>query len=434
MGRVPLAIISHVLTPYRLHVHRRVAREMPEIELHSLFTHDQPDQPWDLEATADIRPVAFGKGHAAQGRAHPRHVPRDLAKARRIARYITTNGVRAVVMCGYSDACRVALMLWLRWRGIPVLLFNDGNIRSEKPGSWRRIVKALTVRPLMRCCSAFLPCGTLGAALMHRAGARSERIFFFPYEPEYALIARATRAQGLAELQAFGLPDQGRRRIVFCGRMIPEKRPGVALEAFAALAPSRPEWDLVLIGDGPLRADLQARVPPDLAARVAFTGFIGAQERIAAIERACDVLVLPSAYEPWGLVVNEAVAAGMAVVSSDAVGAAAELVKPGMNGEIVSACAEAPGGDPVDEPTRVPGIERPALTSTASSTPAYTRFGFGPEHTAWSAAFTRALGVCTAADRIDGLKAGSAPVLAEWRRRGDPVDGLRRALHAVGVL
>ena len=52
-----LAIINNSMTPYRLHVHNRIAREIPEIELWSLFTHDESNAPWKLAAPAHIRAV-----------------------------------------------------------------------------------------------------------------------------------------------------------------------------------------------------------------------------------------------------------------------------------------------------------------------------------------------------------------------------------------
>jgi len=97
------------------------------------------------------------------------------------------------------------------------------------------------------------------------------------------------------------------------------------------------------------------------------------------------VLVLPSDYEPWALVVVEAAAAGMALICSDVVGAAAELVKEGVNGFTF------PVGD--------------------------------------VGAMTQRLREVTAPQRIDQMKERSKEVLGEWRRKADPVEGLRRAVE-----
>jgi glycosyltransferase involved in cell wall biosynthesis len=102
------------------------------------------------------------------------------------------------------------------------------------------------------------------------------------------------------------------------------------------------------------------------------------------------VLVIPSHREAWAVVVNEAVAAGLAVVASSIVGAAVELVQDGVNGRIF------PSGDVT--------------------------------------ALTECLLDVTADDRTDTMKAASAAALQQWRRRADPVVGLRDALQHAGLL
>ena len=135
-------------------------------------------------------------------------------------------------------------------------------------------------------------------------------------------------------MQKHGL-TKGRRRLLFSGRLIPVKRPDLLVDAFVALAEQRPEWDLVILGDGDLKESLQKSVPSCLQDRIFWIPFQSEQQEVSAIYRACDLLVLPSNYEPWALVINEAVAAGLAVVATAVVAAAAELVVDGENGYLV---------------------------------------------------------------------------------------------------
>ena len=162
------------------------------------------------------------------------------------------------------------------------------------------------------------------------------------------------------------------------------------MNAFSAIAAERPTWDAVMLGTGDLLDPMKTRVPATLRERVTFTGFVDGQEKVAAIYRNCDLLVLPSDFEPWAVVINKAAAAGLAIVASDVVGAAAELVRDGVNGFTF------PRGD--------------------------------------LGALTRALLDVTDDTKIDAMKAASRSVLADWGRRGDPVEGLRRALVDAGVI
>jgi glycosyltransferase involved in cell wall biosynthesis len=122
--------------------------------------------------------------------------------------------------------------------------------------------------------------------------------------------------------------------ILFASKLTARKRCADLLRAFAGL-----DWDslvprplLVVAGDGPeaiaLR-ELAARL--GLAADVAFLGFQN-QTQLPALYWASDIFVLPSDSEPWGLVVNEAMSAGCAVIVADMVGAVFDLVRQGVNG------------------------------------------------------------------------------------------------------
>ena len=94
-----------------------------------------------------------------------------------------------------------------------------------------------------------------------------------------------------------------------------------------ARIPAERRPGLVYVGDGELRSELEHKASElGLSEQVFFLGFRN-QTELPAIYGACDVLVLPSDFEPWGLVVNEAMACGMAVIASDQVGAVPDLVE-----------------------------------------------------------------------------------------------------------
>lgn len=386
--RPGVAILTNVLTPYRVALHQRIVREMPEIRLHTVLTHDAADQPWSLDG-GDIGIVKFAAKGEGVNEARPvKHARKHLAKARRITEWARREGIRAILVSGYNDLTRLEVIRWAHGAGVPAFLVTDSNSRGDFAIGAKRAVKDAMIRWVIRRCAGLLPCGSLGAEYFTQRGADPARIFYFPYEPDYDLI-RGLPTSKIEEARAkLGL-DPARRRLVTCARLIGVKRIDLAIDGFAAIAAARPGWDLVIIGDGPLKGDLQARVPEALRGRVKWAGFIGDQSLISAVYRGSDVLLHVSDYEPWGLVINEAVAAGMAVVSTDVVGATAELVKDGDNGRVV------PAGD--------------------------------------LAALTAALRDVTDPARIDGYKAASPARLEDWKRRGDPVEGLRKALRSVGV-
>jgi glycosyltransferase involved in cell wall biosynthesis len=117
---------------------------------------------------------------------------------------------------------------------------------------------------------------------------------------------------------------------LLAGKLIALKRP---LSFISAIAEARNERIHGLVaGDGPLRTDAEA-LAAALNAHIRFTGFLN-QSEIAAAYRASDALVLPSARETWGMVVNEAMAFGLPCLVSQNVGAGPDLVTAGETGFI----------------------------------------------------------------------------------------------------
>jgi glycosyltransferase involved in cell wall biosynthesis len=388
--RPGIAIISNSHTPYRLHLHQRIAKEVPEIKLWSVYTHETSNAPWTFDgAQDDIGAVMFGKGENCDQQADPRRSLREWRRGGRIIRWMKQQRVRFVLMMGYNDAGRMRIIRWCHNNHIPCWLFGDSNILGDTAGGLKRVIKDRLVRRVVGWCDGVFSCGRLGAQYFARYGANEQRCFYFPYEPDYDLIHSLTTREVQETARHFSL-DPDRRRIVFSGRLVEVKRLDLLLDAFAAIAGQRPDWDLLVIGDGPLRQQLQARLTLELAHRVRWTGFLDHQASVSALYRMCDVLVLPSDFEPWALVINEAVAAGLAIVSSNVVGAAAELVQEGINGRLF------PPGD--------------------------------------LKALTECLLDVTDAANIDAMRSASANVLAEWRQRGDPVAGLRGALKLCGLI
>jgi len=108
------------------------------------------------------------------------------------------------------------------------------------------------------------------------------------------------------------------------------------IDAFCRVAENSPQIELVLVGGGPLGAALKKQVPETIRSRVHFAGFRPVAE-LPKFFAESDVFVLPSRHDGWGVVVNQAAAAGMPIIASDAVGAAADLVVESENGRLFPA-------------------------------------------------------------------------------------------------
>lgn len=116
------------------------------------------------------------------------------------------------------------------------------------------------------------------------------------------------------------------KRLLYVGRLSPEKGIETLIGAYSRYRATHADpWPLTVCGTGPLRAEIE-RIPG-----VDCRGFVQPKE-LPEVFRECDVMILPSLYEPWGVVVAEAMGAGLPVIATEASGAAIDLIRPYWNG------------------------------------------------------------------------------------------------------
>lgn len=386
-GAIPVALINNSVTPYRLHLHTRLAREMPDLQFWSLFTHDRSNSPWQFNAPPEIRPVFFGPGEQSLARNSFRLQRREWRKAGAILRWIDGHGIRGVILGGYNDIGRLRILCWCRRRKVPCFVFGDSNVHCDSTSGWKGWLKALLLPPLLRLAAGILYCGKLGEQYFRLYGVPTERLFRFPYEPDYTRIQNVRSEAIDAARRAYTLRAE-RRYLIYSGRLIAIKRVDLLLQAFLRIAPLRPDWDLIIAGAGDQLEPLHAMLPAQFAGRVIWTGFINEPDTLAALYSLAHALVLPSDYEPWGVVVTEA-AVRMPVIASAVVGAAADVIADGVNGRIFRA------GD-------VDALQECLLDVTDPST-------------------------------LSAMTAAAPAQFATWHSMSDPVRGLRAALDSVDL-
>ncbi|HEY2112808.1 MAG TPA: glycosyltransferase family 4 protein, partial [Dongiaceae bacterium] len=252
-----------------------------------------------------------------------------------LGRRLAGGGFDVLWVHGYARVFHQTAMLGAKARGLKILLRDEPTAISKPRGGAKRLVRRQLLGALSHLVDGVLAIGQLNRQYWIDQGFDPAKVYSMPYAVDnerFRTGAEAAAAGRSAFLTSLGLPAD-RPRILFSGKLTPIKAPDVLLEAFARIG--QPEASLCLLGDGPLRGQLEARARAlGIAQRVCFAGFRN-QRELPAFYDAADVFVLPSRQEPWGLVVNEAMNAGRAIVVSDKVGSGPDLVKPGENGAIV---------------------------------------------------------------------------------------------------
>lgn len=239
---------------------------------------------------------------------------------------------------GYNRWFHWLAMAWAKIRGLKVLVRDEATLISTSRSRLKALAKRLFFLALKNIGDGFLAIGTLNAAYYRSYGIASQKIFHVPYAVdngffrEKAVAASKEREQLRREL---GM-EPGRPIILFASKLSPVKHGADLLEAYLRMSPDpaqEPHPYLVFIGDGDQRPVLEARARTVNWHSIKFLGFKN-QTELPKYYDLCDVLVLPSVFEPWGLVINEVMNAGRAVVVSDQVGCGPDLVQPSVNGYV----------------------------------------------------------------------------------------------------
>jgi glycosyltransferase involved in cell wall biosynthesis len=230
-----------------------------------------------------------------------------------------------VMIAGWYSISLVRALLMCRRHGIPTLYRGDSNL-SSGPRGWQRAAWNLKTRFLLKQFDGFLSPGIRVDEYLTRHGAPRHRIFRVPHGVDNALFANAA-----AEHREHGARAAARARFgiapdafvpLFAGKMVERKQPLDLVRAAAALGSG---VTVVTAGSGPLDDGMRAEAQK-LGVDLKAIGFLN-QTELGNAYAIADCLVLPSdASETWGLVVNEALAAGLPAIVSDEVGCAPDLI------------------------------------------------------------------------------------------------------------
>lgn len=309
-----LAIVTPMLSPYRNPVFADLAGRASLDLLVLTFSEDQRGRHWDLDrlyADECFRCKRLGRDGGRFGIWHSlRNFSPDV-----------------VVVGGYDASACWAALLYCKVLNKKAVLWSGTTRRSVR----RRGMASASRRGFIRMSHSFVAYGTLAKEFLVCHGARPEGIVIGYNTVDVDYFAEQT-ASCRALLECHRLRERiSPVSLLFVGRLLESKGFSYLLAAMRRL--SDPGVSLVVVGDGPLRKQYEAEARRD-GLNVFFEGFCE-PAKLPLYYAACDVFVFPTLSDTWGLVVNEAMASGLPVVSSIDAGASYDLVRQGYNGWIV---------------------------------------------------------------------------------------------------
>lgn len=249
-----------------------------------------------------------------------------------IIKELRRNRYHALLINGHNHATYLIAMAAAKVLGIPVFMRCETHL-----GLTRSPLKRLVRKPLMSflynwLCTACLPIGTRNEEFYLAHGVDPARLFTVPYAVDNAFFEKTDpTTDGRAELRAeLGIaPD--RPLVLFASKLTRRKRAMDLLVAFHSVRQRGTDAVLAFVGSGDQEATLKEYVRTQEIPDVHFLGFRN-QSELPGLYAAADIFVLPADNEPWGLIINEVMCAGLPVIATSEIGAVSDLVKHGENG------------------------------------------------------------------------------------------------------
>jgi glycosyltransferase involved in cell wall biosynthesis len=321
-----IAIIVNMVTPYTRPLYAALAAR-DECEL--LVVSETPmerDRRWKPETdlpfehvlldswTLDLAWLAVGTAFRTTYDTYMYIPKRPLAPLRRFSPDVVVVGGSGI----WSSPANIAALAARSRRNWAIVPWW-ASFSRDKPTLPRRLAEPW-VRTFMRSADAWLAGGTRHVRDVVALGADPARTVIAPI----SALAPEPPSRPRTPVAGQAL------RYLFVGRLIERKGIDVLLEAFRRVEGG----ELWIVGDGPLRAAVESAASRDR--RIHAVGHRDG-EALANAYREAHVMVVPSLYEPWGLVVHEGLAHGLPVIVTDQVGAGDDLIDPGVNGYVVGA-------------------------------------------------------------------------------------------------
>ncbi len=306
-----LTIVTNIPAPYRTPIFELIGQE-PDVDLTLLyFAEREPDREWELQS-ASFRSVFLT----------PRFITwrgRYIHFTSGVARTLGLLNPDILITDGFNPA-HLAAFRFARLHHIPHVAMTDGTFQSEQVFSaFHRLVR----KYIYKRSSAFIGASDGSIALYRSYGVGVDKIF---------------KSHLCCDVKGYrNSPDPEKRfDLIFSGRLIPAKSPHFALEL--ARCVSRilgRRIRLLIVGSGPLQFDLEKTADSiRLEVETEFYGF-ATQQELPHLYRSAELFVFPTLADVWGVVANEACAAGLPVLITPMAGAANEIVVDGVNGYIL---------------------------------------------------------------------------------------------------
>lgn len=208
---------------------------------------------------------------------------------------------------------------------IPIGFRGDSNM-LERHGFFKNALRTLVLRSIYRYVDHAFYVGSANRHYFKKSGLRDHQLHFAPHaidNKRFAQIRKGENKETNSLRKKLGIAEN-EVLVLFTGKLHPNKNPILLLRAFVEIESSHAA--LLFVGSGILEYRLKRIARKYSAKKVVFVPFQN-QSKMPQFYQACDLFCMPSLHETWGLAINEAMAAGKAILAAETVGCTADLVQ-----------------------------------------------------------------------------------------------------------
>ncbi|MFC5694225.1 glycosyltransferase family 4 protein [Pseudomonas sp. GCM10022186] len=302
--------VTNIPAPYREKIHEIVSEELCSEYSVVFCAPIEPNREWKFEFGGYRHIFLESKSIQFNGR--------TIYLWSDVLRVLQKEDPAIVILSGFSFPM-ITAYLWAKARGRKTITFSDATLSCEKDLSLVHQLLRKATYPRMDAC--------IGASLktiqmFESYGAERERCF-----------QSHLCADNESYTENYIAPGDRPYHIILCGQFISRKLFDFSLDVISRMSLVKKNLKVKLVGDGPLRDEILSRLET-MAVDYCYRGFID-PARLAAEYASAKLLFFPTRTDPWGVVANEACAAGTPVITCSNAGAAHELVKDDVNGYVL---------------------------------------------------------------------------------------------------
>ena len=320
-----VVLITNIPTPYRIPLFNELNKQMlqEKMELHVIFSESgYQRRKFEIDFAQIQFPFTILSGGTLTSK---KNVEKTYFFYKGLWNALNKLQPKNIIVAGFSTAS-IMTASWCKLNHSTYSIWS-GSIETETRNiSWLRIQLR---RQLIKRAKSFIAYGSLAAQYLVKMGAAENNIYIGINTVDTSFFAQESAKKRNA------LPKKNKFTFTYLGYLVPRKNVSLVIEAASILLKERSDFQIQIIGDGESKSQLETlSIQLGLKDHIAFVGY-KQKEELPTFFANTNALLYQSDFDIWGLVLNEAMAAGLCCLATNHAGATFDLIKEGETGFIV---------------------------------------------------------------------------------------------------